>query len=367
MSFLAHVSPETRFWRLSEPFPLECGEVLEPVQVAYRSWGRLNEARSNVVLVCHALTGSADVDDWWEGLLGPGRALDPDTDFIVASNVLGGCYGTSGPAGPATDDLSPPGPDFPEITIRDMVRLQALLLKGLGVRRLGLVIGGSMGGMQAQEWAVLQPLPVESMTVLGAPAQHSAWAVGLAEAQRSAIKNDPAWMDGRYASHTPPKDGLAVARMIAMCSYRSAGSFRIRFHRERREDGVFQVESYLRYQGEKLGRRFDANSYITLSRAMDTHDLARGRDSLPTVLDGIDLPALVLGIRSDVLYPPEEIEALAGGLANGEIGWIDSPHGHDAFLIEQNKVNHHILRFRKGLGEADRTLGDTEEGGRRCA
>lgn len=360
MSFLTHVSPETRFWRLNGPLNLESGEVLRGVEVGYRSWGRLNPEGSNAVLVCHALTGSADVDDWWEGVLGTDRALDPGSDFVVAANVLGGCYGTTGPGSAKAPGRGSYGPDFPDITIRDMVRLQALLLEGLGVRRLSSVIGGSMGGMQAQEWAVMQPLPVDSVAVLGAPAQHSAWAVGLGEAQRSAIRSDPAWKDGRYPPDQPPGDGLAVARMIAMCTYRSHGSFGIRFHREQRSDGAFQVESYLRHQGEKLVRRFDANSYLTLSRAMDSHDLARGRGSLEAVLGGVEVPTLILGIQSDVLYPPQELETLAAGIPGGRIRWIESPHGHDAFLIEQEQVNEAIQQFRRSLASAGKR-------GRRCA
>ena len=360
MSFLAQVSPETRFWRVSGPLPLEGGGVLDEVQVGYRSWGRLDSEGANAVLVCHALTGSADVDEWWAGVLGPGRALDPESDYIVAANVLGGCYGTTGPGSLPPKGRSSYGPEFPDITIRDMVQLQALLLEGLGVRRLRMVVGGSMGGMQAQEWAVLQPLPVESVAILGAPARHSAWAVGLGAAQRSAIRNDRAWMDGRYPANDPPRDGLALARMIAMCTYRSPESFGIRFQRERRSDGSFQVESYLSHQGEKLVNRFDANSYLTITRAMDTHDLARGRGALEAVLDGIEVPALILGIRSDVLYLPEELEALAAGLPRAELRWIESPHGHDAFLLEQDQVSQAILRFRQRLAtEAER--------GRRCA
>lgn len=364
MSFLDFVSPETRSWNLDGPFPLESGELLGRVEVAYRSWGTLAPDGSNAVLVCHALTGSADVDEWWAGLLGSGRALDPEHDFIVASNVLGGCYGTTGPGAVGASEKEPLGPDFPAITIRDQVHLQAALLKGLGVRRLSSVIGGSMGGMQAQEWAVIQPLPVGSVVVLGAPARHSPWAVGLADAQRLAIQIDPAWGGGRYSPARPPTGGLAVARMIAMCSYRSPGSFDLRFQRERRDDGVFQVESYLRYQGEKLGKRFDPNSYLTLTRAMDTHDLARGRGSLEAVLEGVTLPVLVVGIGSDVLYPPPEIESLAGRIPSAKLEWIESPHGHDAFLIEQNQVNALVLRFFEDRSAGAKADG---EGSLRCA
>ena len=376
MTFLSQVSESTRSLQLSEPLPLECGAVLEPVTIAYRTWGRLDASRTNAVLVCHALTGSADVDVWWTDLLGRGRALDPTRDFVVATNVLGGCYGTSGPSGPVGPGKQAPGPGFPSPTIRDQVRAQAEALRGIGVEGLDLVVGGSMGGMHALEWAVLRPLPVSAVSVIGAPARHHPWAVGLAETQRQAIRRDPAWAGGRYDPDQPPNDGLATARMMAMCSYRSPASFYERFERTLHPAGGFQVGSYLRYQGRKLSRRFDANSYLTLSEAMDTHDIARGRGSLPDVLARIRPRVQVLGIPSDILYPPHEIEELADGIPHASLNWIESPHGHDAFLIEQHQVDQAIRSFRSagktGVTSQDPTRasdGGLKNGGRaeRCA
>jgi homoserine O-acetyltransferase len=360
MSFSHAYSPETRFWHRPGPFTLESGDVLPEVTVAYRSWGRLDARGSNGVLVCHALTGSADVDQWWAGVLGPGRALDPDTDFVLASNVLGGCYGTTGPWSQVPGEARAYGPDFPPVTIRDMVRLQGQWLTALGVRALRLVVGGSMGGMQALEWALLEPIPVDAVAALGAPAQHSPWAVGLSEVQRSAILTDPEWKGGRYEETCQPAQGLGVARMVAMCSYRSPESFQARFSRERSPDGAFQVEGYLAHHGQKLSLRFDANSYLTLTRAMDSHDLGRGRGPLKEVLGQIRQPALVLGIPTDVLYPPKEVRALADDLPNGQLEWLESPDGHDAFLIEQDQVGGALHRFRtEGGGERRR--------GKQCA
>jgi homoserine O-acetyltransferase len=366
MSYQRFVSPETRRYRLPEPFHLESGERLDGVEVAYRTWGRLSPDGANGVLVCHALTGSADVDGWWSGVVGPGRGLDSSGDFVVASNVLGGCYGTTGPSTPAPGFPNGRGPEFPQVTIRDQVRLQAALLTGLGVRSLKLVVGGSMGGMHALEWGASEPLPVEAVAALGAPARHSPWAIGLAEAQRRAIQGDPAWKDGRYRADAPPRDGLAAARMVAMCTYRSPGSFHRRFRREKAATGAFQVESYLRHQGEKLAERFDANSYLTLSRAMDTHDLARGRGSLEAVLEGIRPRALLVGIPSDVLYTPHEVEELSQGIPDSELAWIESPHGHDAFLMELDEVSEILRAFRARAESSPAELG---EGGRvvRCA
>jgi homoserine O-acetyltransferase len=350
MSYTRFVSSETKTFRLPGAFDLEGGERLEGVEVAYRSWGSLSLEADNAVLVCHALSGSADVDGWWSGVVGPGRGLDPEHDYVVAANVLGGCYGTTGPSTPAPGFPNGRGPEFPDVTIRDQVRLQAALLRGLGVRRLRLVVGGSMGGMQALEWGVTEPLPVDAVAALGAPARHSPWAIGLAETQRKAIETDLAWKGGRYDSGAPPKSGLAAARMLAMCSYRSPGSFRRRFRRERAATGAFQVESYLRYQGEKLADRFDANSYLVITRAMDTHDLARGRGSLEGILQGIRPKVLLVGIPSDVLYTPEEVEELAEGIPGSELAWIESPHGHDAFLMELDEVSEILRAFRARAG-----------------
>ena len=229
-----------------------------------------------------------------------------------------------------------------------------------------------MGGMQALEWAVMEPLPVEAIAAIGSPASHSPWAVGLADAQRRAIRTDPAWRGGRYSPINPPSQGLAVARMIAMCTYRSHGSFQQKFQREKHPAGPFQVESYLRYQGQKLGNRFDPNTYLTLTEAMDTHDLARGRGPLPEVLSGLRAEVLVVGIGSDVLYPPNEVEELARGIPGAELTWIDSPHGHDAFLMEQDQLSETIRSFRQRVGdEAGSRVGlqTTVEEGRaeRCA
>ncbi len=340
------VSATTRSWRHAGPFALESGVTRPEVRVAYRTWGELSPAGDNAVLVCHALTGSADADEWWRGILGPGRALDPEGDFIVCSNVLGSCYGTTGPTSGRPGSTEAWGPDFPAVTVRDMVRLQASLLEAVGVRRLRLVIGGSLGGMQALEWAATFPERVDAIVPIATCGRHSAWCIGLSEAQRAAIAADPRWRDGRYAPDDPPAAGLAAARMIAMCTYRSRDSFGERFGRHTGPAGDFSVNGYLRHQGDRLVERFDANSYVTLTRAMDTHDLGRGRAGYRAALAAIRAPALVVAITSDVLYPPEEQAELAGQMPGGRLAWISSPHGHDAFLIETPALDGLVSEFR---------------------
>jgi homoserine O-acetyltransferase len=328
------------------PFRLDSGERLPSVTVAYRTWGRLDGDGANAVLVCHALTGSPDVAAWWGPLLGAGRALDPARDFVVCSNVLGSCYGTTGPASRRPGSSERWGADFPEITVRDMVRVEAALLDALGVRRLRLVIGGSLGGMQVLEWALLYPGRVDAIAPMAVSPRHSAWCIGISEAQRQAIYADPRWRDGRYPSNDPPVAGLAVARAIAMLSYRSRESLESRFSRGQ-NDGVYSVESWLRHHGQALVDRFDASAYVTLTMAMDAHDVGRGRGGWREAAASVRVPALVVSIDSDVLYPPVEQEELAAALPLGRLATLRSPHGHDAFLIEAEAVNGLVADFRE--------------------
>ncbi len=341
------ISPATRFLRLHEPLRLESEDVLRDVRVAFRTWGASDRAGDNAVLICHALTGSADADSWWGGLIGPGRALDPRHDFIVCSNILGSCYGTTGPANLRPGTGHRWGADFPAITVRDMVAVQARLLDALGVHRLRLVIGGSLGGMQVLEWAAMFPAQVEAIAPIAVSGRHSAWCIALSEAQRAAIRSDPRWRDGRYLPDDPPAGGLAAARMIAMCTYRSRESLEARFGRERGDAGVFEVERYLRHQGRKLIERFDANCYVALTHAMDGHDLGRGRGGYGQVLRALRARALIVAIESDVLYPPVEQAELADLIPGAELARLPSIHGHDAFLIEIGALNELVGSFRR--------------------
>ena len=324
-------------------FTLESGVTLHQVPVAYQAWGQLNAACDNAVVVCHALTGNADAQAWWNGLVGPGSPLDPRAYFIVCPNVIGSPYGTVSPLSPDPTTGRPYGVGFPQATIRDTVRLHRALLDQLGVRGVALAIGGSMGGMQVLEWAFEGDF-VRALAPIAVGGRHSAWCIGWSEAQRQAIYADTRWQGGAYDPENPPVTGLAAARMMAMIAYRSQPSFEARFGRDRmphRNGAVdlYAVESYLRYQGQKLVNRFDANAYVCLTYAMDSHDVGRGRGGAARALAGLSQPALVLGISSDVLYPVHEQARLAELLPRGELGLIESEQGHDAFLIEFDQMN----------------------------
>ena len=368
------ISPEPQktrhgsIFQHGEPFRLESGSVLPRLDIAYTSHGRLNAGGTNAILVCHALTGNAHASDavldngetipgWFNGVIGQGLGLDTDRFFVLCSNVLGSCYGTTGPTSINPDTGAPYRMMFPQVTVRDMVRVQKLLLDHLGIRRLVTIIGGSLGGMQALEWALMYPEIAGSIVPIATAAAHSAWCIGISETQRLAIMNDMDWQEGNYSIQ--PARGLAIARSIAMISYRSQVSFANRFERSGIVTGdgherirlfeevplSFAVESYLRYQGQKLADRFDANTYIYLTRAMDLHDVSAGRGSLREVLRSVSARVLSIGISSDVLYPPAEQMAIASAIPGAVYAELNSPHGHDAFLIEFDRMNRLLRDF----------------------
>ncbi|MDZ7773114.1 MAG: homoserine O-acetyltransferase [Balneolaceae bacterium] len=333
-----------------KPFVTESGAVIPQPRAAWRSWGKLNQARDNAVVIFHALTGNCEADRWFGGLFGPGGVLNPAGSpdspgrFVLCINVPGSCYGSSGPRTVNPHTGEPWRASFPEITIRDMVCFQQRVLDLLEITGVELAVGGSMGGMQVLEFCLMDRR-ARAGVVLAAGAAHSPWAVALNHTQRLAITGDPSWRGGDYPEDDPPRRGLSLARQIAMNSYRAPSDYRRKFGRERRSDGRFQVESYLEYQGDKLCRRFDAVSYLRLSRAMDSHDVGRGRGGLADALSRVQIPVLVAGVSSDGLYPAEEQRELASLLPRGQYTEIDSPHGHDAFLIEFGKMNQIIASF----------------------
>ena len=342
-------------------FTTEAGARLPDVAVAYRTWGALNDAADNAVVVCHALTGDADAAGWWPGVVGPGRIADPERHFVVCANALGSCYGTTGPA---TLDAQGRrlGSRFPRVTVRDQARLHARLLNALGVRGVALAVGASMGGMQALELALVDreagPDRVRRLVLIGMGAAHSAWAVGTGEAQRLAIRADARWRGGDYPPGDPPVSGLAAARAQAMLTYRTPAQFDERFGRARHEprfepgDPRFAVESYLRYQGAKLAARFDAGSYVRLTEAMDGHDVGRGRgrEDAQTALGQLRADALCVGISSDLLYPPAESRQLAAWLPAGRYAELDSPFGHDGFLVDGDALDALVRPFLTDTG-----------------
>lgn len=350
---------------LRDPIHLDCGTALPQLQVAYQTHGQLNHRGDNAILVCHALTGDAHVarqttcedtcpPGWWEALVGPGCPLDTDRFFVVCSNVLGGCSGTTGPNTCPPNKAATYGPDFPAISIGDMVRVQRALLAQLGVQQLALAIGGSMGGMQVLTWAATYPEWVSRAIAIACGARHSAWATAFNSAARLAIRTDPGFAKGRYEQQ--PRQGLAVARALAMISYRHPDSYHTRFGRKTNDHAKtfpdpfdppaqYAVEHYLRYQGHKLAQRFDANAYLTLTNAMDRFDLAQHHRASHQVLQSITMPTLCVGINSDMLYPVAEQRELVNHLPAGRYAEISSPHGHDAFLIETEQLGNHLLPF----------------------
>lgn len=335
-------------WFTTGPVQLELGGALPGVTVAYRTWGALNQRRDNAVLVLHALTGDSNAANdggWWEPLIGPGRAIDTDRAFVVCSNILGGCQGTTGPASPDPLTGRSYAMRFPLITIGDMVTVQRRLVESLGITGV-IAIGGSIGGCQALEWATRHPELVRASVPVAATAALGPQAIALNEAGRRAIMADPDWRGGEYASEGVfPADGLAIARMIAMTQFHSTESMESRFGRKPATrpslypslGGTFDVEGYVHYHGAALVRRFDANSHLYLTRAMDLYDLYRNGGAEKWI-DRIDAPMLLLGIRSDWLYPAagvielgEQVVARGKEVTYAE---LDSPHGHDAFLKE---------------------------------
>lgn len=328
-----------------EPFRVS-GGALPNVTLRYALYGELNERRDNAILVCHALSGSARVADWWPQLFGADGIFDTGRHCVIGVNVIGSCYGSTGPS--AIDPLTGAayGGDFPLVSIGDMARAQAKLLDHLGVERLRAVAGGSIGGMQALQWAVDSPERVERCVAVGV-APLAAMGLALNHLQRQAIMNDPAWRDGRYAPDAPPVKGLALARAIAMCSYKSAGLFDERFARRPDRAGEdphrsmnerFDIAGYLDYQGRSFTRRFDANSYLVITKAMDTFDLARGYDSEAAALRRISAPVWLVGISSDWLFPAQDVRALAERMASAGVAChyaeLASTHGHDGFLAD---------------------------------
>ncbi len=345
--------------------------MLRDVTLAYETWGELDGAGENAVLVVHALTGDSHAagepspghgrGGWWSPMIGPGRAIDTGRNFVVCSNVLGGCYGSTGPGSVDADGDRPYAMRFPVVTIRDMVRAQKRLLDALGVRRLRLVIGGSIGGQQALEWAVEFPGFVEKAVPVAATNVLGPQGVGMSELGRRAIMADPDWQGGDYyGTGRSPDAGLAIARMAGMMTYQSAAGQWERFGRRRASrpalyeefGGRFEIESYLHYQGRDLVGRFDANSYLYLSRAMDLYDVAAGYGSEEEAYERIRAEVLFVGISSDWLFPPGEVRATAERTreagADARYVEITSLSGHDAFLKDWDELGAALTPFLEG-------------------
>jgi homoserine O-acetyltransferase/O-succinyltransferase len=383
---------ETQFLELSQPLELDCGQTLHSVRVAYETYGTLASGRDNVILVCHALSGDAhaagyartpavggtrdgfraeerDADrgrslGWWDGMIGPGKAFDTERFFVVSTNLLGGCRGTTGPSSTNPATGRPYGTDFPVITVADMVRAQRTFLREIGITRLAAIAGGSLGGMQAFEWAVAYPRDVDAIIAIASTPALRPQGVAWNAIARNAITADPDWQDGHYhGTNRTPARGMGVARMVGHITYLSAVSLGEKFGRRLQfSDDIryvltepeFQIESYLRHQAESFVTRFDANTYLYLSRALSYFDLARqhGGGKLVDALHNVSARTLLIAFSSDWLYPPADSQAMADALrAAGkqvELHVIDAPYGHDCFLLEEARQTPMIRRFLGG-------------------
>ncbi|AQG78212.1 homoserine O-acetyltransferase family protein [Spirosoma montaniterrae] len=331
------------FFDYKYSFPLESGQILPGFRLAYTTRGTLDNTASNVVWVCHALTGNADAGDWWGGMVGPGKYFDPARDFIVCANVLGSCYGSTGPLSDNPETGQPYYYDFPTLTIRDIVAALDLLRQELGIEKIRTCIGGSVGGEQALEWAVMQPDVIDNVVVIATSAVASPWCIAFNEAQRMAIEADPTWGERRADAGMA---GMKAARAMAMISYRNYDTYGFTQALDNNEqlDG-YKAASYQRYQGEKIAERYNAFTYWTLSKVMDSHNVGRNRGSILNALGQIKARTLVVGISSDLLFPPGEQQFLARHIPNATYQEIDSLYGHDGFLIEFRPLTNIIRRW----------------------
>jgi homoserine O-acetyltransferase len=336
---------ETQFVRFGS-ISLDSGAILAPVDVAYETYGELNAEKTNAILILHAFSGDAHAagqdketgsPGWWDNMIGPGKGFDTHKYFVISSNVLSGCRGTSGPSSINPETGCPYAMSFPPVTVADMVRLQKMLIDHLGIQRLLAVSGGSMGAMQALQWAVAYPDAVAAAIPIAGTARHSPQQIAFNEVGRQAIMADPDWNEGNYYGKRPPARGLAVARMVGHITYMSDQSMREKFGRRLRDQNQFEVESYLRYRGSQFVDRFDANSYLYITKAMDYFDLTSDRTSLSAAFENVKSRFLVISFTSDWLYPSyqslEVVRALRG--RNCDVAYCELPtnYGHDAFLV----------------------------------
>lgn len=328
----------------TEPFLLENGAVLPGIEIVYHTYGRLNTSRSNVVWVCHALTANADVENWWTGLVGNGSAINPEDHFIICANIIGSCYGSSGPLSQNPETGSPFFMQFPAVTIRDMVNAHILLRRHLEISSISLLMGGSMGGYQVLEWALKEPTLIRKLFLIATSAAESAWGIAIHEAQRLAIEADASWKDNHEKAGAA---GLKAARAIGMLTYRNYAAMT-----EQQQDpdqdktDDFKAASYIRYQGEKLVNRFNAQSYWLLTKSMDSHNIARGTGlAIREMLAKVEQPTLVIGVTSDLLCPVVEQQKIAEAIPDATYVEIDSMFGHDGFLVEATLIGKYLRNW----------------------
>lgn len=335
----------TQKFTYTEDFQFENGEVISGLEIAYQTFGKLNDDKSNIVWVCHALTANADVFDWWIGLFGEDDYFNPRDHFIVCANVIGSCYGTTNPLSINAETGEPYYLSFPQYTVRDIVAQHKLLAKHLNITEINVLIGGSLGGQQAVEWAIDEPWRINNLILIATNAVHSPWGIAFNESQRLALESD-----STFINNTPEggKNGLKAARSIALLSYRNYETYE-NSQQENSNDKTddFKAASYQKYQGDKLVKRFNAYSYWYLTKVMDSHNVGRNRSSVKDALKVIQSKTLVIGIRSDILFPPSEQKFLASNISGATYLEIDSFYGHDGFLIETGILTYEIFNFLK--------------------
>ena len=365
---------ETKYFTFANPpdeFTLESGEKLGPVTLAYETYGTLNSDKSNAILILHALTGNAHVagfhegdqdPGWWDNMIGHGKTFDIDKYFVICSNVIGGCQGSTGPSSINPKTNKPYGLDFPLITIKDMVDAQSRLVRSLGISKLLCVAGGSMGGMQVLQWTVSFPEMVQTAIPIATSARHSPQQIAFNEVGRQAIMADPAWKEGQYYGHAAPSRGLAVARMIGHITYMSDVSMAEKFGRRVKEERPekkfspdFEVEGYLQYRGDNFVKRFDANSYLYITKAIDRFDLTNGAGLEKVFKSASGIKFLVIAFKSDWLYPAYQSKEIVRACKQAQIDVsyceLNSTYGHDAFLIEVDEQEHFIKNFLRRISD----------------
>lgn len=329
------------YFQHHEPFTLENGQSLPELTIAYHSYGQLNANKDNVVWICHALTANSDVAEWWPGMIGKGLLFDPEKDFIVCANILGSCYGSTGPLSINPESGTPYFNSFPIITIRDMVKAHMLLRQHLGIAKIHLLIGGSIGGYQALEWTIMEKDAIENMLLLTTSAAESAWGIAVHTTQRLAIEADTTWKEPRPDAGIK---GMKAARAIGMLTYRN---YEVLVEKQTDPDinktDNFKASSYINHQGDKLVKRFNAYTYWMLTKAMDSHNIARGRaDKLQAVLKTIPHKTLIMGVSTDILCPVQEQKFIAENMPHADYVEITSAYGHDGFLVETEKITKHV-------------------------
>ncbi len=343
---LAHGYPHAkRSFNYKQAFKLESGNVLHGFHLTYETFGSLNKTKNNAVWVFHALTGDSNPTDWWSGLVGNNKSIDPKHDFIICVNMPGSHYGSINPLSINTESGKSFLHEFPLITTRDMANMYSLLQQSLGINKVKLGIGGSMGGMQLLEWSILQPKLFKNIVLIATNAQHSPWGIAFNETQRMAIENDPTWMN---SNPNGGSNGLATARAIAMLSYRNYMPYQVTQH-ETSPNSIdsFKASSYQQYQGTKLTNRFNAHSYYTLTKSMDAHNVGRSRESVEAALQLIEANTIIVGIESDLLFPIAEQRFLANNIRDAKFETINSIYGHDGFLVEYAQLSYILKKHLK--------------------